>query len=135
MPEDPPAGSFSRLSVKRIKFAGAAASCEEQSPTYIFVSRYSGRKTMKTHVKLGLAMLAGFGLGAGAVHELRAEATPPAYVISEIDVVDENGYANEYIPLANRALASSGQKRLASSGNTLAIAGEPPKSRIVLSIF
>ena len=43
---------------------------------------------MKTHVKLGLAMLAGFGLGAGAVHELHAEATPPAYVISEIDVVD-----------------------------------------------
>src|SRR5260370_36190036 len=30
---------------------------------------------------------------------------------------------------------TSGQKRLASSGNTLAIAGEPPKSRIVLSIF
>jgi uncharacterized protein (DUF1330 family) len=83
---------------------------------------------MKTHVKLGLAMLAGFGLGAGAVHELHAEATPPAYVISEIDVVDENGYAN-------KVLAASGQKRLASSGNTLAIAGEPPKSRVVLSIF
>ena len=90
---------------------------------------------MKTHVKLGLAMLAGFGLGAGAVHELHAEASPPAYVISEIQVVDESGYANEYIPLANKALASSGQKRLASSANTIGIAGEPPKSRIVVSVF
>ena len=90
---------------------------------------------MKTHVKLGLAMLGGFGLGGGAVHELHAQATPPAYVISEIDVVDENGYANEYVPLVNRALASSGQKRIASSGNTLAIAGDPPRPRIVLSVF
>ena len=59
----------------------------------------------------------------------------PAYVISEIDVVDEDGYAREYIPLANKAFAASDQKRLASSGNTLTIAGEPPKSRIVLSVF
>ena len=90
---------------------------------------------MKTHVKLGLAMLTGFGLGAGAVHELRAQATPPAYVISEIKVVDENGYANEYLPLVNKALAASGQKRLASSTNTLAIAGDPPQPRIELFVF
>jgi uncharacterized protein (DUF1330 family) len=90
---------------------------------------------MKTHINLGLAMLAGIGLGAGAVHELHAQATPPAYVISEIDVVDEDGYAKQYIPLVNQALAASGRKRLALTGNTLAIAGDPPKSRIVLSVF
>ena len=90
---------------------------------------------MKTHAKLGLAMLAGFGLGAGAVHELRAQATPPAYVISEIDVVDEDGYARQYIPIAKEALGASGQKRLASGSNTLAIDGDPPKSHIVLSVF
>jgi uncharacterized protein (DUF1330 family) len=90
---------------------------------------------MKTQVKLGLAMLAGIGLGAGAVHELHAQATPPAYVISEIDVVDEDGYNKQYIPLVNKALAASGQKRLASTGNTLAIDGDPPKSRIILSVF
>ena len=74
---------------------------------------------MKTHVKLSLAMLTGFGLGAGAVHELRAQATPPAYVISEIDVIDEDGYAHQYIPVAREVLAASGQKRLASGGDTL----------------
>jgi uncharacterized protein (DUF1330 family) len=90
---------------------------------------------MKAHIKLGLAMLAGFGLGASAVHQLHAQATPPAYVISEIEVLDESGYANQYIPLVNKALATSGQKRLASSGDILAIAGDPPKSRIILSVF
>jgi uncharacterized protein (DUF1330 family) len=90
---------------------------------------------MKTHVALGLAMLAGFGLGAGAVHELHAQAAPPAYVISEVDVIDEDGYSHQYLPALNEALAASGQKRLASSGNTLSIAGDPPKSRIVLSVF
>jgi uncharacterized protein (DUF1330 family) len=90
---------------------------------------------MKTHVKLGLAMLAGVGLGAAAVHELHAQATPPAYVIMQSDVVDERGYANQYLPALSKALAGSGQKRLASSSEILAIAGDPPKSRIVLSVF
>ena len=90
---------------------------------------------MNTNVKLCFAMLAGLGLGAGAVHELHAQATPPAYVISEIEVVDEDGYAREYAPLANKALATAGQKRLASGADTLVIAGEPLKSRIVLSVF
>ena len=85
---------------------------------------------MKTHVKLGLVLLAGFGLGAGAVHELHAQTTPPAYVVAEIDVVDENGYANEYLPLANKALAGSGQKRLASGGNAQSIAGWTIKKQL-----
>jgi len=90
---------------------------------------------MNRNVKLCFAVLAGVGFGAGAVHELHAQATPPAYVISEIDVVDENGFAREYIPLANKALATSGQKRLASGANAIVLAGEPLKSRIILSVF
>lgn len=90
---------------------------------------------MNVLAKLSFAALVGVGLGAGAFHELHAQDALPAYVISEIDVLDENGYANQYIPLANKALATSGQKRLALTGNTLTIAGEPPRSRIALSIF
>lgn len=90
---------------------------------------------MNTYIKLGLAMLAGFGLGAIAVDQLHAQARPPAYVISEIDVINADAYAKEYVPLANKALAESGQKRLASGGKTIALAGAPPASRIVLSVF
>jgi uncharacterized protein (DUF1330 family) len=90
---------------------------------------------MKTLTILGLGMLAGFLMGAGTVHGLRAQAKPPAYVISEIDVTNADAYAKEYVPLANKALADSGQKRLASGGKTIALAGAPPASRVVVSMF
>jgi len=90
---------------------------------------------MDTRIKLGLAMLVGFGLGAITVDGLRAQARPPAYVISEIDLTNADAYAKEYLPLANKALAESGQKRLAAGGKTIALSGTPPASRIVLSVY
>src|SRR5215203_3734870 len=94
-----------------------------------------GEEPMKGHFKVGLGMLAGFALGAAAVAELHAQAKPPAYVISEIDVTNPDAYAKEYVPLATKALAESGQKRLVSGGKTLSIAGAPPAARIVVSTF
>lgn len=90
---------------------------------------------MKTTYAVALALLTGFGLGAITVQGLHAQAKPPAYVISEIDVTNPDAYAKEYVPLAQKALRDSGQKPLASGGKTAAISGEPPKSRIVLSVF
>jgi uncharacterized protein (DUF1330 family) len=90
---------------------------------------------MNSHLKLGIAMLAGFGLGAITVPRLQAQVGPRAYVISEIDVRDADAYAREYVPLANRALAESGQRRLASGGRTVALSGAPPASRVVVSVF
>ncbi|WGR93097.1 DUF1330 domain-containing protein [Bradyrhizobium sp. ISRA443] len=84
---------------------------------------------------ISLGMLASFGLGAGIVEGLHAQASPPAYVISEIDVTNPDAYAKEYVPLANKALADSGQKRLVSGGKTISLSGAPPASRIVLSMF
>jgi uncharacterized protein (DUF1330 family) len=85
--------------------------------------------------KIALGMLASFGLGAGIVEGLHAQASPPAYVISEIDVTNPDAYAKEYVPLANKALADSGQKRLVSGGKTISLSGTPPASRIVVSMF
>jgi uncharacterized protein (DUF1330 family) len=76
-----------------------------------------------------------FCLGAAAVAELHAQTKPPAYVISQIDVTNDEAYAKEYVPLANKALAESGQKRLVSGGRTIALAGDPPAARIVVSMF
>src|SRR3954467_13180742 len=90
---------------------------------------------MGSRIMLAAVALAGFGMGATAVEKLHAQAKPPAYVISEIDVTNADAYAKEYVPLANKALADSGQKRLASGGKTVALAGAPPASRIVVSVF
>ena len=90
---------------------------------------------MHTYAKIGLGSLVGFAIGAAAVQGLHAQAKPPAYVISEIEVTNADAYAKEYVPLANKALAESGQKRLASGGKTISLAGQPPASRIALSMF
>ena len=90
---------------------------------------------MKTYYAVASGMLVGAVIGAAAVQSLHAQSKPPAYVISEIDVTNPDAYAKEFVPLANKALAESGQKRLASGGKTLALAGNPPASRIVLSVF
>lgn len=90
---------------------------------------------MKTNIKVALGVLVGFALGAATFQGLRAQARPPAFVISEIDVTNPDAYAKEYVPLANKALADSGQKRLASGGRTIALAGTPPASRVVVSMF
>ena len=90
---------------------------------------------MKTSYAVAFGMLTGTVLGAAAVQSLHAQGNVVAYVISEIDVTNPDAYAKEYVPLANKALADSGQKRLAAGGKTIALAGQPPASRIVLSVF
>ena len=93
------------------------------------------RPDVTTQLKIGFAVVAGFGLGAITVDQLHAQAGPPAYVVSEITLTDPDAYAREYVPLATKALAESGQTRLASGGRTVSLSGAPPASRIVVSRF
>jgi uncharacterized protein (DUF1330 family) len=90
---------------------------------------------MKPFMFVALGTAVGFATGAGFVQTLKAQAAPPAYVISEIEVTNAEAYAKEYVPLATKALADSGQKRLVSGGKTIAISGAVPASRIVVSMF
>jgi len=90
---------------------------------------------MKPHAAVGLATLIGFGMGAIVVEGLHAQGKPPAYVISEIELTNPEAYAKEYVPLAQKALRDSGQKVLASGGKTVSLSGEPPRARVVLSMF
>jgi uncharacterized protein (DUF1330 family) len=95
----------------------------------------SNRGSHETLQVSALGTVAGFATGAGLVEGLHAQASPPAYVVSEIDVTNSDAYAKEYVPPANKALADSGQKRLAPGGKTISLAGAPPASRIVVSMF
>jgi len=88
-----------------------------------------------SRIQLGLALCVGAVLGFGLSDRIRAQSHPPAYVISEIEVTNPEAYTRDYVPLANAALAASGQHRLASGGRTIPLAGAPPASRIVVSRF
>ena len=91
---------------------------------------------MQAKYKVALALLSGISLGAGASHGLRAAASPPAYVINEINVKDEDGYKNNFLPAAQKAIDDNGGKYIAGGFNkTFAITGEPPAERVVILQF
>jgi uncharacterized protein (DUF1330 family) len=89
---------------------------------------------MKAKFSVAVSMLAGVVIGGLAVEGLHAQAKPPAYVVAEIDVSNQDGYAKEYLPPSSKALLDNGAKYLARGSRTASIKGEPPK-RIVLLTF
>ena len=90
---------------------------------------------MQDRKGLAICGVVSFALGVAAADTIKAEGRTPAYVISEIEVTNPEAYAKEYVPLATKALAQSGQRRLVSGGNTVVISGAPPSGRIVVSKF
>lgn len=91
---------------------------------------------MKINRTAVLALIAGAALGAGVANILHAQARPQAYVIGEIDITDPDNYAKEFSPLARKALAEGpGYHALVLGGKTVAIAGEPPKKRVIVNVF
>jgi uncharacterized protein (DUF1330 family) len=90
---------------------------------------------MKTYYTVALSVTAGIGLGALAVQGIHAQAKPPVYQISEIEVLDQANYLNDYGMKAQALIKSAGGKYLALGGKTTAYDGEPPKPRISLIVW
>ncbi|MGP0092988.1 MAG: DUF1330 domain-containing protein [Xanthobacteraceae bacterium] len=92
---------------------------------------------MKMRYTIALAVLAGTALGAAAVQGLHAQAKPPVYYVTEIDVFDPDGYAKEYAPKAQAIIKAAGGRYLAlggaaAGGKVTAFDGDPPKRVAVL---
>jgi uncharacterized protein (DUF1330 family) len=87
--------------------------------------------------KYGVALAIGsFALGAAAVQTLHAQAKPPAYVVAEIDVKDQDGYKTDFLPKAQANIKEQGGKYLAGGYNkSLVGSGNPPPNRVVLLQF
>jgi uncharacterized protein (DUF1330 family) len=92
-------------------------------------------ETMQTRYVIALATVVGFATGMATIEALRAQAKPPAYVIAEIDVTDPDGFAKEYAPTAGKVLTDAGGKFLVRGGKSVAIEGDPPKTRPVILMF
>jgi uncharacterized protein (DUF1330 family) len=91
---------------------------------------------MKIHSIIALSLAAGVTIGAGAVEGLRAQVRPLAYVVGEINVTNQEGFAKEFGPIARKALAlAPGYRALVLGGKTVSIAGEPPNGRVIINVF
>lgn len=89
---------------------------------------------MKTRVTVLISMLAGVAVGAVAVQALHAQAKPPAYVVGEIDIRNQELFDKEYVPDASKAVRDGGGKYLVGGGKSVSFYGEPPK-RILIMAF
>jgi uncharacterized protein (DUF1330 family) len=78
-------------------------------------------------------MLAGVAVGALAVQGLHAQATPKAYVITEIEVIDQAAQ-NAYLPKVGEVIKSTGGTFLARGGKIAALEGEAPK-RVTVVVY
>ena len=89
---------------------------------------------MNSKFKMTLAALAGAVLGAAAIQVLHAQAKPPVYTVTEIDVTNVDAYMKEYVPIVQPIIKKGGGKLLAASLKVTAIEGTPPK-RVAINVW
>jgi uncharacterized protein (DUF1330 family) len=88
---------------------------------------------MKTQYTVGLTLIAGVAIGALAVQGLHAQATPKAYVITEIEVIDQAAQ-DAYLPKVSEVVKSTGGTFIARGGKIAALEGEAPK-RVTVVVY
>ena len=88
---------------------------------------------MKTQYTVGLTLIAGVAIGALAVQGLHAQATPKAYVITEIEVIDQAAQ-DAYLPKVSEVVKSTGGTFIARGGKIASLEGEAPK-RVTVVVY
>jgi len=87
---------------------------------------------VKTRYAVALAMLAGAAIGGAAIQGLHAQSTPKAYVVQEIEVINQEAQ-NAYLPKVGEVIKSTGGTYLARGGKILALeGGDAPKRAIII---
>ena len=88
---------------------------------------------MKTTHTVALSLLAGITIGAVAIERLHAQSTPKAYVVTEIEVINQEAQ-EAYLPKVAEVNKSTGGTYLARGGKIVALEGEAPK-RVTIVAF
>src|SRR5687767_13979291 len=78
-------------------------------------------------------MLLAFGFGAATMHGIHAQTKSPAYLETEVEVIDQNAF-REYGAKVPVTVEAAGGKFLARGGQIIAVEGEAPK-RVALIAF
>jgi uncharacterized protein (DUF1330 family) len=96
----------------------------------------TGATRMTSTFKLTFAALAAAGLAATTLHATHAQTKPaaPAYVVNEIQVTDQAGFAT-YAKRQGALIDKFGGHFLARGGATEMIAGDPTKARVTIYVF
>ena len=86
---------------------------------------------MKTRSTVAVSMLAGAVVGGAAIQALHAQAKPPVYMIAINEVSDQERYAKEYVPPAQKSVKDHGGEYVAA-GPGARLAGNLPEGPVVI---
>jgi uncharacterized protein (DUF1330 family) len=87
-------------------------------------------------LKMTIAIVGSFTLGAGAIQALHAQAKPPAFVVAEVAVKDKAGFEENFLKPTMKDIADHGGKYLAGGYNkTVSLSGAEPPNRVVIVQF
>ncbi len=86
---------------------------------------------MKTKHAVTLSIVAGIAIGGAAIQTLHAQAKPPVYMIAINEVSNQEGYAKEYLPPAQKSIKDHGGVYVAAGPGTQ-VAGNLPNGRVVI---
>src|SRR5580704_2928864 len=90
---------------------------------------------MNMYYAVMIAAMVGITIGA-SVTGLKAQSTPKAYIITEVDVTGNmDVFLRDYAAYVQATVEPFGGRYLVRGGRNLGIEGEPPKGRIVISVF
>src|SRR5476651_2121207 len=80
--------------------------------------------TMKSNYKIAITLVAGAAIGGAAIQGLHAQAKPPVYLVTEIDVSNPAAYGKDYAPKAQASIKAAGGRQIAIGGAGGAGAGK-----------
>jgi len=86
---------------------------------------------MKTRFAVALSMVAGAALGGAAIQALHAQTKVPVYMIAVNEVSDQDGYAKEYVPPAQKTVKDHGGEYVAAGPGT-PLVGNLPHGPVVI---
>lgn len=86
---------------------------------------------MKAKHAVALSIVAGIAIGGAAIQTLHAQAKPPVYMIAINEVSNQEGYAKEYLPPAQKSIKDHGGVYVAAGPGTQ-VAGNLPNGRVVI---
>jgi len=86
---------------------------------------------MRTRLKPAVVLLAGCAIGAAATAAVHAQATPPAYSIVEVDVIDAEGF-KAFAARNAAGVAAAGGKFIVRRGQVVTSEGTPPKDVFII---
>ncbi len=89
---------------------------------------------MNPNHRLAIALVARVAVGVAVIQDLHAQATPPAYVVSDIaDITDPEGFKAIPAKTGPETLSPFGGKYLIRTEKITTLDGTPPKRFVVIA--